>query len=164
VGSEHSDFKPSIHLTLSTHPPTRYFATMLLLLRALFIVVIASMLAVTGWASARCALFDIPREVFTHPWFIATLFDAYWAFITFYVWVAWKEQSLAARVLWFVAIILWGNLAMATYMLIELFRIQKIDQLGDVFSTRLPGKVLLPAALTALGLAIYLLGAKNLFA
>jgi hypothetical protein len=135
----------------------------MLLLRALFIVVIASMLAVTGWASARCALFDIPREVFTHPWFIATLFDAYWAFITFYVWVAWKEQWLAARVLWFVAIILWGNLAMATYMLIELFRIQKIDQLDEVFSTRRPGKVLLPAVLAALGLAIYLLGAKNVF-
>lgn len=137
---------------------------MLLFLRALFVVIIVSMLAITGWAGAQCALFDIPREVFTHPWFIATLFDAYWAFITFYVWVAWKEQSSAARVLWFVAIILWGNLAMATYMLIELFRIHKIDQLGELFSTRRPGKVMLPAVLAALGLAIYLLGAKNLFA
>jgi len=135
----------------------------MLLLRALFIVVIASMLAVTGWASARCALFDIPREVFTHPWFIATLFDAYWAFITFYVWVAWKEQSTAARLLWFVAIILWGNLAMALYMLIELFRIHKIDQLGEVFGARRPGKLTLPAILTALGVVVYALGAKNLF-
>lgn len=137
---------------------------MLLFLRALFLVIIASMLAVTGWASARCALFAIPREVFTHPWFIATLFDAYWAFVTFYVWVAWKEQSAAARILWFVAIILWGNLAMATYMLAELFRIQKIDQLGEVFSARRPGKPALPAVLATLGIAIYVLGAKNLFA
>jgi hypothetical protein len=137
---------------------------MLLFLRALFLVIIASMLAVTGWASARCALFAIPSEVFTHPWFIATLFDAYWAFITFYVWVAWKEQSAAARILWFVAIILWGNLAMATYMLIELFRIQKIDQLGEVFATRRPGKLTLPAILSALGLSVYLLGAGSLFA
>ena len=137
---------------------------MLLLLRVLFIAVIASMLAVTGWASARCALFAIPREVFTHPWFIATLFDAYWAFITFYVWVAWKEQSAAARILWFVAIILWGNLAMAAYMLTELFRIQKIDQLGEVFSTRRPGQASVPAVFVVLGIAVYLLGASSLFA
>jgi hypothetical protein len=61
-----------------------------------------------------------------------------------------------------VAILLWGNLAMATYMLIELFRIKDIDQLGEVFSVRRPGKLALPAGLAALGVAIYLLGAKNL--
>ena len=137
---------------------------MLWFLRALFLTVIVSMLAITGWASSQCALFAIPREVFTHPWFIATLFDAYWAFIAFYVWVAWKEQTLAARILWFVAIILWGTLAMATYMLIELFRIQKIDQLGEVFSTRRPGKLTLPAILSALSVGVYLLGASALFA
>lgn len=135
---------------------------MLLFLRALFLTVIVSMLAVTGWASSQCALFDIPREVFTHPWFIATLFDAYWAFIAFYVWVAWKEQTLAARILWFVAIILWGNLAMATYLLVELFRIQKINQLSEVYGTRRPGKPTLPALLSAIGAAVYLLGAKNI--
>jgi hypothetical protein len=137
---------------------------MLIFLRILFLTVIVSMLAITGWASSECALFAIPREVFTHPWFIATLFDAYWAFIAFYVWVAWKEQTLAARILWFVAIILLGNLAMAAYMLIELFRIQKIDQLGEVFATRRPGRIALPAILSALGVGVYLLGASALFA
>jgi hypothetical protein len=122
------------------------------------------MLAVTGWASTHCSIFAIPRDVFTHPWFIATLIDAYWAFITFFVWVAWKERSLAARILWFVAIILWGNLAMATYVLIELFRIQRSDQLGEVLATRNPGKIALPATLTLAGVAVYLLGAKTLFA
>jgi hypothetical protein len=137
---------------------------MLLFLRLLFCGIIVSMLAVTGWASTQCAIFAIPRDVFTHPWFIATLIDAYWAFITFFVWVAWKERSLAARILWFVAIILWGNLAMATYVLIELFRIQRSDQLGEVFATRNPGKLTLPATLTLAGVAVYLLGAKTLFA
>jgi len=137
---------------------------MLWFLRILFLTVIVSMLAITGWASSQCALFAIPREVFTHPWFIATLFDAYWAFIAFYVWVAWKEQTLAARILWLVAIILLGNLAMAAYMLIELFRIQKIAQLGEVFATRRPGRIVLPAVLSAIGVIIYLLGASALFA
>ena len=137
---------------------------MLLFLRLLFCGIIVSMLAMTGWASTQCAIFAIPREVFTHPWFIATLFDAYWAFITFFVWVAWKERSTAARVLWFIAIILWGNLAMATYVLVELFRIQRSDQLGEVFATRRPGKLALPASLAIAGFGVYLLGAKTLFA
>ena len=53
---------------------------------------------------------------------------------------------------------------MALYMLIELFRIQHIDQLREVFATRRPGKVMLPAVLFVLAVAVYLLGAKNLLA
>ena len=81
---------------------------MLVFLRLLFLLILASMLAVTSWASLQQSLFAIPREVIRNPWFIATLFDAYWAFITFFVWVAWKEGSLAARILWFVALVLLG--------------------------------------------------------
>lgn len=136
---------------------------MLIFLRLLFCVIIVSMLAVTSWASSQCAIFAIPRSVFTHPWFIATLFDAYWAFITFYVWVAWKERSIGARLLWAISILLWGNLAMAPYFLGELFGIQRSNQLGEVFTTRRPGKLALPAFLALTGIAVYILGAKTLF-
>ena len=130
---------------------------MILILRALFIVVIASMLAVTTWASLHTPIFSIPRDVFTHPWFIATLFDAYWAFIAFYVWVAWKEQSAAARIGWFVAIIALGNIAMAVYMLRELFAVPANGPLDPVFTRRNPGSVLLPVLLGAAGVGVYLL-------
>ena len=117
------------------------------------------MLAVTSWASLHTPLFAIPREVFTHPWFIATLFDAYWAFVAFYVWVAWKEQSLAARVLWFVAIIALGNIAMAAYFLRELFGVNAADAnaLNVVFTRHNPGTLVLPGLLTATSVAVYLL-------
>ena len=130
---------------------------MIIFLRALFIVVIASMLAVTTWASLHTPIFSIPREVFTHPWFIATLFDAYWAFIAFYVWVAWKEQSAAARLGWFVAIIALGNIAMAVYLLRELFAVPADGALDPVFTRRNPGSVLLPVLLGAAGVGVYLL-------
>lgn len=126
-------------------------------LRALFLVVIASMLAVTTWASLHTPLFSIPREVFTHPWFIATLFDAYWAFVAFYVWVAWKERSLAARLLWFVSILLLGNISMAAYLLRELFAVPASGPLDEVFTRRNRGAPLLPALLTAASIAVYLL-------
>ena len=126
-------------------------------LRILFLVVLGSMLAVTSWASLQCPLFEIPREVYAHPWFIATLVDAYWAFLTFYVWAAWKEQSVAARGLWLVAVLALGNIAMAIYFLRELFALKTTDELALVFTRRNPGRVLLPASLTGAAAVIYLL-------
>jgi hypothetical protein len=133
---------------------------MIILLRLLFFIIIVSMLGVTSWASLQQSLGDFARSAtFRDPWVIATLFDAYWAFISFYVWVAWKEQSLAARVLWFVAILLLGNLAMAAYMLRELFAVsaRAPDALHEVFTRRRPGTLLLPGLLTGAAVVVYLL-------
>lgn len=130
---------------------------MLWFLRSLFLLVLASMLAVTSWAGSRCSLMHIPPDVLHHPWFIATLADAYWAFITFYIWVAWKEAAPAARFLWFFAILLLGNIAMATYVLVELFRVPSSGLLRDVLTRRNPGRVALPAIFCAIGVAVYCL-------
>ena len=46
---------------------------MVLFLRALFLLVLVSMLWVTSWASVRCPLFAVPRDVFAHPWFVAIM-------------------------------------------------------------------------------------------
>jgi predicted permease len=96
---------------------------MIWFLRIAFIIVLLAMFAVTGWASSVVALWNTPRAVATHPWFIATLFDTYFAFLTFYAWVAYKETSTVARLLWLIGILLLGNIAMAIYMLIRLFRL-----------------------------------------
>ncbi len=130
---------------------------MILFLRGLFLVILLSMLAVTSWASLHTPLFEIPREVLRHPWFIATLFDAYWAFIVFFVWAAWKERSAAARILWFITVIALGNIAMAVYFLRELFRVPADGPVDAVFTRRNPGTVTLPAVLVALSLGVYLL-------
>ena len=130
---------------------------MLLLLRLLFLAVLGAMLWVTSWASLQVSILQIPREVFTHPWFIATLFDAYFGFLTFYVWLAWKEQSLGARILWFIAVMLLGNLAMALYVLAELFRIKESSELAGLFSRRNPGRLAFPGILVAASVGIYLL-------
>lgn len=131
---------------------------MILFLRLLFFVVIGSMLWVTSWASLHQPLGDFARSAtFREPWVIATLFDAYWAFIAFFVWVAWKERSLAARLLWFVSIILLGNIAIAAYMLRELFAVPTGGSLDPVFSRRNPGTLPLPGLLTVASVVVYLL-------
>ena len=70
---------------------------MIKVLRVLFVVILASMLWVTTWAGMQCPLFAVPRSVATHPWFIATMFDAYWGFVTFYVWVFYRQVSWTDR-------------------------------------------------------------------
>jgi hypothetical protein len=67
-----------------------------------------------------------------NPWAVATLWDAYCGFITFFCWVCYKEASMGPRVLWFILIMALGNIAMSFYMLIQLFRLrddQPIDAL-----------------------------------
>ena len=109
---------------------------MIWFLRLAFLCVLISMLAVTGWASSEVALWRTPRAVATHPWFIATMFDTYFGFLTFYAWVAYKETSNLARVLWLIAILLLGNIAMATYMLIQLFRLPATARMEDLLLRR----------------------------
>jgi hypothetical protein len=130
---------------------------MLWFLRCLFLVVLGSMLCVTSWASRQQSLYAIPHEVASNPWFIATLFDAYWGFVTFFAWQAWKEQGAAARVLWFVAVVLLGNIAMSLYVLTELFHVRDSARLAEVFTRRNPGRLALPGALVAAAVAVYAL-------
>ena len=109
---------------------------MILFLRALFLVVLASMLSVTSWASLQCPLFAVPRDVYAHPWFIATMADTYWGFLTFYVWVFYKQTSGIARGAWLVAILLLGNIAMAIYLLRELFHLPANATMEDLLLRR----------------------------
>jgi predicted permease len=94
------------------------------------------MLTVTTWASNYVALWNMPRAVATHPWFIATLFDTYFAFLAFWAWVAYKETSWLARALWLLAILVLGNIAMSVFVLLELFRMPSDATIEQVLLRR----------------------------
>jgi hypothetical protein len=111
---------------------------MIWFLRIAFVLVLISMLWVTSWASQHCAIWALPKSLYGHPWFVATLFDTYFAFLTFYIWVVYKETALLARVLWLVAILVLGNIAMAAYMLWQLFRLPTNASMQDLLLRRSP--------------------------
>jgi hypothetical protein len=96
---------------------------MLNALKIVFGIILVTMLIVTTKASLAENILKIPQVVQADPWFQATLFDAYCGFITFYCWVFYKESAVWSRILWFVLIMLLGNIAMAAYILIKLFRL-----------------------------------------
>jgi hypothetical protein len=64
------------------------------------------------------------------------LFDTYFAFLTFWLWLAWKERTWPRRLGWLVAILLLGNIAMAVYLLIQLFRLPKTATLEHLIARR----------------------------
>jgi hypothetical protein len=123
-------------------------------LRVFFGVVLASMLAVTTWAGISCPLFEVPRSVATHPWFVATLFDAYWGFMTFFVWVCYRQTWWVARIAWFLAIMALGNIAMASYCLAALWKAPQGGKVSDVLISRSPGPGWLGLALACAGVAV----------
>lgn len=104
------------------------------LLTAVFAAILVTMLTVTGQASLSENLFKIPAQATSDPWFIATLFDAYCGFITFYVWVFYKEKSTLSRFIWFILIMALGNIAMASYVLLKLFKLPKDAALRDLIT------------------------------
>lgn len=95
------------------------------LLASLCVAVIACMSWITITASLDRNVIRAGNGLWPDPWFQATLMDAYFAFLTFFVWVAYKEKSWLARGAWLVAILLLGNFAMSAYVL---WQLSKIDQ------------------------------------
>jgi hypothetical protein len=92
-------------------------------LKALFAAILAVMLYVTVSASMERGVFAAGGELWKDAWFRATLADAYCGFLTFYAWVFYRERGLLGRLGWLVAILGLGNIAMAGYMLIRLYRL-----------------------------------------
>lgn len=73
--------------------------------------------------------------VCSEPWGLATMFDAYFGFLAFFLYVAWREYSLTARVGWFIALMLLGNFAIVTYLLLALRAAPGENDLAKVFFT-----------------------------
>lgn len=91
----------------------------------LFGWILVSLLAYTSWASTQQPLWEWQGLVSADRWWnIATLIDAYYGFITFFVWVCFKETGAASRIGWFIAIMLTGNMAMAIYVLLQILRLR----------------------------------------
>ena len=88
---------------------------MKLLLKILFAGILIYMIVMTTWVSLHKSILLSPDEFsWAHsPWAVATLFDAYFGFITFYAWVFYKETNWGARMTWFVLIMGLGNIAMS---------------------------------------------------
>lgn len=101
-------------------------------LKFFFVVVLIVMTWGTVAASLDRGVMTALRELWPDPWFKVTIYDTYFAFLTFYLWVFYKESSFAVKMCWLAAILLFGNFAIAAYMLIQLFRLSPEADLQEL--------------------------------
>ena len=92
------------------------------LLIALFSFIFLAMLGTTIYASLDRSVLKVGPQLLGDPWFQATLLDAYLGFLSFYVWVFYKERTLGGKLGWLLAILTLGNMAMSAYAVLQLFR------------------------------------------
>jgi Protein of unknown function (DUF1475) len=100
--------------------------------RKLFLLSLAALAALIGvslWATSKIGIVPAIQALAADPggginaWFVATTFDAYFGFLWFWAWIAYKETSNVARAAWLVGVLALGNIAMASYMLLQLRKV-----------------------------------------
>lgn len=103
-----------------------------------FLAVFIAMVWVTVWASLDRSVLVAGGELWRDPWGRATLFDAYFAFLTVFLWIAWRERGWGVRLLWLVLILTLGNLAISAYFLIALVRLRAEEPWQRIFERVTP--------------------------
>lgn len=108
----------------------------------LALAALASLIGGSIWATGHISIVPVINDLLANPgagnnpWFVATLLDAYFGFLWFWAWVAYKEQSWFSRIIWLVLILTLGNIAMATYILIQLLRLPADAKVEDLLLRR----------------------------
>ena len=94
------------------------------LLRLIFWSILICMFFVTVTASLERGIIEAAEKLWQDGWFRATLADAYFGFLTIFIWVAYKERQTAARISLFILFMTLGNIAISIYKLIQLHQLK----------------------------------------
>ena len=105
-------------------------------LQLLFAAIFLFMTVATIRTSLAVSLWDAWEDYAANPWAVVTLYDAYCGFLVFYVWVAYKERQLWAKLVWAVLIMGLGNIATALYVLIQLARLKPHEPVESILRRR----------------------------
>lgn len=109
---------------------------MKLFLKLLFGGIFLWMTVMTIRTTLAVSLWEAWPSYASNPWAIATLWDAYFGFLTFYIWVVYKERRIWVRVLWFLLIMCLGNIAMSLYVFIQLMRLRRNEPAETILWSR----------------------------
>jgi hypothetical protein len=102
-------------------------------LKGLFAFIFVFMVVMTVRTSLQISLWSAWSSFAASPWSMATLYDAYFGFITFFCWLAWREKSIRVKAIWFILIMGLGNVAMSLYVLIQLFQLKPEESASALF-------------------------------
>ena len=104
------------------------------------VLAIASLVGVSIWATSHIGIGDSITDLLAHPaaannpWLVASLFDAYFGFLWFWLFIALRETAWTARLIWLALLLALGNIAMGAYMLLALRRLPAGAPLTTLFA------------------------------
>jgi hypothetical protein len=101
-------------------------------------LVFVAMVAITAWASMESNVAVGFARVAADRWGLATLFDAYFGFVWFWLWILWKEPRWSSRLLWLLLLFALGNLAIAAFVATQAWKWNEADGFGALLSRRNP--------------------------
>ena len=99
--------------------------TIVILLRGIMIFVLLGMIVLTVVAVREASLMEAGSVLWEDAWFRLTLADAYFGFLIAYLWVWYKERKTWSKIAWLLLFVTLGNMAVSTYILIQLFRVRQ---------------------------------------
>jgi hypothetical protein len=107
-------------------------------LKVLFSCIFLGLVGYNSWAASQQPLLQWGGLTMKPDryWTIATFIDAYCGFLTFYVWVFYKEARWLRRIGWFLGIMLLGNIAMSAYVLLQLMRLTPNEGASGILTAR----------------------------
>ncbi|MFW5913499.1 MAG: DUF1475 family protein [Bacillota bacterium] len=65
--------------------------------------------------------FEDGRELMQNPWGVVSLVDLYAGFTLFAIWIAFREDSLSAKIVWIIALMVFGFFVGSLYVLYALY-------------------------------------------
>ena len=107
---------------------------MVVTLRWVFTAVYVSMIGLTVIAVGDRNIVDALIELWPDPWFRATLADAYFGFLTIWFWIAYRESGVVSRSIWFLLLMMFGNIAVAAYFLRLFWLSEPTASIDDVLT------------------------------
>ncbi len=106
---------------------------MIRLLRIVFSIVLVFICYQVITTSMESNLFEQWSFLGSIPWMRATLWDFYANVLFIFVWVCYKENSVWKSLVWLVLLVCLGSIATCVYVLVQLFKLNKDDDLKLLF-------------------------------
>lgn len=91
------------------------------------------------WGTVRASLVRGVLDngaLLSDVWFQVTLIDTYLAFMTIFLWIAWKERTPLRGVVWLILIATLGNFAIGGYLIWQLVKLPPGKSVADLLIDR----------------------------
>lgn len=108
-------------------------------IRLLSVAVVVAMVAIISYGLASGGFAEEGSAIWALAWGKVTLVDLYVGLLVFAGWIAVRERRVLPTVIWWVGLVILGNLAAAVYLARAAFTSSNLEQMLTGQRAELPG-------------------------